>query len=204
MKLHGYASALPIFVACLAFGQDLPPSNLVIRPNVEIRVSGLPSLRAESRSAGDVLATSVATVINDKSLCCDRDSALEDRLPQSDPVSLKEVAAKLQGRQLSSDGRPFMITAEFVSADALNSGQLVHVIATKHAPLMVWNDHLYVVDGVIFDDTYFGDGSEIYVIKKFLLWDTRYSDSRREVVFNRDTDDLSKVQGMLFLSVAPQ
>jgi hypothetical protein len=42
------------------------------------------------------------------------------------------------------------------------------------------------------------------VIKKFLLWDTRFSDSRREVVFNRDTDDLGKVEGFLFVDAKSQ
>ena len=42
------------------------------------------------------------------------------------------------------------------------------------------------------------------VIHKFLLWDTRFADSRREMVFNRDTDDLSKVEGFLFVDAKPQ
>lgn len=204
MKLHGYGSALLVFASCLADGQDIPAPSPLIRPNQELRVSGLPALRSESHDGGDVLATSLATVLNDKSLCCERGSALEDRLPQSDPVSLKDVAAKLQGRQLASDGHPVMITAEFVLPDSLNSGQIVHALATKHAPLMSWNDHLYVAYGVIYDDTYYADGSETYVIKKILLWDTRFSDSRREVVFNREKDGLEKIAGVLFLTVAPQ
>ncbi len=40
------------------------------------------------------------------------------------------------------------------------------------------------------------------VIHKILLLDTRYSDLRGEVVFNRDTNDLGKVQGMLLLLAA--
>ena len=47
-------------------------------------------------------------------------------------------------------------------------------------------------------------GAELDTINKFLLLDTRYSDSRRKVVFNRETDDWSKVQGMLRLTVAQQ
>jgi hypothetical protein len=42
------------------------------------------------------------------------------------------------------------------------------------------------------------------MIHKLLLLDTRYSGSRREVPFNRETDDWSKVQGMLRLAVTPQ
>jgi len=39
----------------------------------------------------------------------------------------------------------------------------------------------------------------VTVIRKFLLWDTRYSDSRREVIFDRETEELNKVGGLLFL-----
>jgi hypothetical protein len=176
----------------------------MVRPNVEVRVSGLPSLRAQSGDAPDVLATSLATILHDRSLCCGRDSALADRLPQSDPVSLKEVGAKLQGRQLLSDGRPILVTAEYVAANALNSGQLVGALLANRAPLMEWNSHLYVVCGVVFDEAQYSDGAITYAIRKVLLLDTRFSDSRREVAFDRGKDDLGKVQGVLFLTVAPQ
>jgi hypothetical protein len=192
-------------LSSLAFGQqDLPRTVTGVHPNQEIRVSGLPSLRAQSKDSPDVLATALATVLNDKDLCCDKGSSLDDRLPQSDPVSLQEVAAKLQGRQLHTDGRPVLITAELFAADSVNSGQLISAIRDKHPPLMEWRSHLYVVGGVVYDDTFYSDGTETYVVRKFLLLDTRYSDSRREVSFDRDIDDLSKIQGILFLTVQSQ
>jgi hypothetical protein len=157
-----------------------------------------------SKDAPDVLSTAVATVFNNQEICCDKGSALEDRLPQSDPVSLKSVGAALQGRHLLSDGRPIQITAEYFDSASINSGKVVTAIAQQHAPLMVWNSNLYVVSGVIFDDALYSDGSEIYVIRKFLLLDPRFSDLRRNVVFNRDTENLNEIQGMLFLSAAPQ
>jgi hypothetical protein len=42
------------------------------------------------------------------------------------------------------------------------------------------------------------------MIHKLFLLDTRYSDSRREVTFNRDTDDWARVEGVLLLTVAAQ
>jgi hypothetical protein len=195
---------LAVFSSLAFSQQDIPRTPTGVHPNQEIRVSGLPSLKAQSKDAPDVLATALATVFNDKDLCCDKGSSLEDRLPQSDPVSLPEVAAKLQGRQLRTDGRPVLITAELFAADSVNSGQLVTAIREKHPPLLEWNSRLYVLDGVIYDDTFYSDGAEIYVVRKFLLLDTRYSDSRREVTFDRDADDLSKIQGILFLTVQPQ
>jgi hypothetical protein len=48
------------------------------------------------------------------------------------------------------------------------------------------------------------DGGSAFMIHKLLLLDTRFSGSRREASFNRDTDDWSKVQGLLRLTVVLQ
>ena len=74
---------------------------------------------------------------------------------------------------------------------------------------MIWDSHLYVVYGVVYRWVWVGGTTEggataRTVIRKFLLLDTRYSDSRREVVFTRDTNDADKVQGLLFLQFKPQ
>jgi hypothetical protein len=197
--------ALLAFVSSLALAQDVPNQTVVSRPNQQLHVSGLGFAQARSKSGPDVLAAGLTAIFNNKELCCDQDSVLADRLPQSDPVSLQEVAAKLQGKQMLSDGRAILITAEFFDSGSVNSGKVVHAIAENHAPLMVWNRHLYIVSGVIYDDAVYSDGSEIYVIRKFLLQDPRYSDSRRDVAFDRNSDDLNKVQGFLFLNAsAPQ
>ena len=197
--------ALFALVSSPLCGQQISFPPPVVRTNQEVRVSGLPSLKARTGDAPDVLATSLAIVFRDKDVCCERNSALDDRLPQSDPVSLNEVASKVQGRQLLSDGRPILISAEYSEHASINSGQLINAILAKHPALMVWNSRLYVVYGVIFDESVDNArGGIIYVIRKLLLLDARYSDSRREITFNRDTDDLTKVQGFLFLSVAPE
>jgi hypothetical protein len=78
----------------------------------------------------------------------------------------------------------------------------------KHALLMEWNSHLYVVCGVIFDQTFSQtfnqDNSTINAIHKILLLDTRFSDERREISFDRLTDDWGKVQGLVMLKAAAQ
>jgi hypothetical protein len=58
--------------------------------------------------------------------------------------------------------------------------------------------------GAIYGETRCQSGARQYSIVKLLLLDPRYSDQRREAVFNRATDDLGKVQGLLTLSVVPQ
>jgi hypothetical protein len=130
---------------------------------------------------------------------------LEDSVQAADPGSLKDVATKLNGRHLLSDGRPIMVSADYAAADSINSGLLVSSFVDQQAALMEWNSHIYVVHGIVYfwasNSTPEAPGPPVTVIRKFLLWDTRYSDSRREVVFNRDSDDLSKVQGVLFVRV---
>jgi hypothetical protein len=114
----------------------------------EVRVDGLPSLMARSHEPSDVLLTSLDTIIHDRSVCCGKDSALEVSLAHADPLSLKDVAAKVQGRQLLSDGRPIMVTADFVEPTAVSAGWLITVFHDKHAVLLEWNSHIYVCFGV--------------------------------------------------------
>jgi hypothetical protein len=180
----------------------------VLYQDQEIEVRELPSLMARSPHSADVLLTSLDTIFHDREICCGKDSALEDSAGAADPKSLKDVASKLQGRHFLSDGRPIMVTPTYSATEAVNSGMLITWFQNHHAALMQWNSRVYVVHGIVFQWTASGtpDSGEQTgtVIHKFLLWDTRYSDSRREVVFNRETDDLGKVDGFLFVDVKPQ
>jgi hypothetical protein len=185
-------------VGCFAYGQ-------VYYPNQEVRISDLPSLTAPSTKASDVLATSLEIIFRDNKVCCGKNSALEDPVHSADPMSLKDVSSKLQGRHLLRDGRPILVTAEYLPAASVNSGQLIGALKEKRVPLMAWNSHLYVVCGVIFDVTVdYSSGSRMDAIRKVLLLDTRFSDQRREVAFDRLTDDWGRVQGLLMLKAAPQ
>lgn len=198
-------SMLVLFASWPAFGQQ-PGQWYTFRPNQEVRVPQLPALAARSHDPSDVLLTSLDTVFHDRSICCGRDSALEDRAVAANPLSLKEIASKVQGRWLMSDGRPLLITADFLAAGATvdSSYWILSNLREKHAMLMMWGSHLYVLYGAIYDETAYADGTSANMIHKLLLLDTRYADSRREVIFNRDADDWGKVQGMLVLTCTPQ
>lgn len=188
--------AVFFMVGCVAQGQ--------IYLNRKVRVDGLPNWTARSHAPQDVLMTSLEIVIQDKNVCCAKDSALEDSLERADPRSLKDVASKLQGRQLLSDGRPIQVTAEYFEPAAINAGVIIGTLAGKHVFLLEWNADLYVCYGVIYDQLYDDNGGLEYSIRKILLPDVRYSGSRRWAVFDRATDDWTKVQGMLRLTVAAQ
>lgn len=204
-KLGCCGSALLVMVSCVAVGQETPGWQ-IYRPNQEVRVPQLPALMARTHDPSDVLLTSLDIVFHDPSICCGKDSALEDRALAADPLSLKEIAAKVRGRQLMSDGRPVLITADFTpSTPTVDiSWQIVGALRGKQALLIVWNSQLYVLYGAVFDQVVSDDGSSAFMIHKLLLLDTRYSGSRREVAFNRETDDWSAVQGMLRLAVTSQ
>jgi hypothetical protein len=183
-------------VCCFAYGQA---SN----PDQEVRVPDLLSLTARSSHASDVLATSLEIVFNEKEVCCGKNSALEDSVQSSDPKSLKDIASRLQGKHFLSDGRPITVTAEYLTPNQVTAGHLIYMLTEKHAPLMMWNSHLYVVDGVTYV-TGLSHGAIVYFLHKFALQDSRFPDSRREVSFDRVTEDAGKVQGLLFLQAFPQ
>lgn len=189
--------ALCLAICCFAYGQTY-------YPNTEVRISDLPSLTAKSKDASDVLAASVEMILRDKAVCCGKDSALEDDVQRADPKSLKDVATRLQGRHLLSDGRAIMVTAEYVPATSLVSGPLISALTGRQALLMEWNSHLYVVYGSTYSTAYTPEGERIDSILKIFLLDPRFSDQRREVTFDRATDDWGKVQGLLMLKTAPR
>lgn len=200
-----------VLTLCLASLFLVSPVHAqIVNVDQEIEVAGLPSIVSPSRHGTDVLISSLATIIRDPDICCGKNSALEDSVQRADAKSLQDVAAKLNGRHLLSDGRPIMVKAVFFPTDQANAAYLVDAFTEQYALLMRWNSHTYVVHGLVYlwmasgGDPQTGGGGVQAVIHKFLLWDTRYSDSRRELVFNRDTDDLSKVQGFLFVQVKPQ
>ena len=173
-------------------------------PEQEVRVQGLPAVTARSSRSSDVLAASLEMVFDDKEICCGKNSALEDSVQSPDPKSLKDIAGKLQGRHHFSDGRPILVTAEFLTPEQVTASHLIYMLKEKHAALMMWKSHLYVVDGVTYVENIDPDGAISYVTHKFLLEDARFSGARSEVTFDRTTEDGSKVQGLLFLQAAPQ
>ncbi|HET7892260.1 MAG TPA: hypothetical protein VFL34_12075 [Candidatus Sulfotelmatobacter sp.] len=201
-RVAAFVIAVSFFVA--SYLALVPRATAQWYPNHEVQVSGLQPLMARSHDPLDVLLTSLDIVIHKTKVCCGPDSALADSAEKSDPTSLKDVATKLQGRHLLSDGRPIMATAEYFEPAAINSGMLVGTLRDQRALLLQWNSHIYICYGVVYDEIYDENGGVQYSIRKLQLLDTRYSDSRRRVVFNRDTDDWSKVQGMLRVTSSRQ
>lgn len=169
----------------------------------EIEVHGLPSLTPKSKEPSAVLLASLDTILHDGEICCGKDSALGDSAEAADPASLKDVAGKLDGRHLLSDGRPILVNAHFQAPGPIGAGQLLAGMQNQHAALVQWNSHVYVVHGVVYmwldNSTPDSPGPPGAAVHKLLLWDLRYSDARRDVVIDRDKDDLSKLEGYLFL-----
>jgi len=169
----------------------------------EIQVHDLPSIVAHSHEPHDVLLASLDTLIHDSQVCCGRNAALHDAVEAADPSSLKDLAVKLNGRQLLSDGRPFQIEAEYVTPEAVSAARVVMEIANQRPILMAWNSRFYIVRGVDYVQVEDSTGATGFTIRNFLLWDTRFADERRNLTFHRETEDPAKVQGLLFLRVGP-
>jgi hypothetical protein len=170
-----------------------------------ICVNDLPKLMARTSEPSDVLMTSLDIILHDREVCCGKDSALEDSVQRADPASLQDIAAKLQGRHLLRDGRPIMVTAQYIAPDAIYGYRLVDTLQQKHTMLMMWKSHLYVLYGVNYVEDYDPEtGTGTDNVSKLLLIDARYSDVRRNVEFDRQTDDWSKVQGVVWVAFGPQ
>jgi len=199
-----------IIVACLAlvciatvsaWAQDIPSPTRVFLPNQVVLVAKLPSLTAPSAEPSAVLATALETILHDRDVCCGKDSGLEDAV-LSAPSSLKELSAKLQGRHVLGDGLSVMVRAEYFPQNSLHVNLMIKTLMDQQPMLLEWKSRVYVLYGAVFDETrqYNPDGWQ-FAIHKLLLLDVRFSDHRREIEFNNETDDWKKIQGLLTLAV---
>ena len=192
--------AVLLFAPCVLQGQ---PGNvdsiLWVHPNQQVRAPDLPLLTAASDQAATVLATALAITVHNRAICCAKGSALEDVF-LSDPQSLKDLSSSLQGRGGWSDHPP-ILRVEYLAPHAPENGVLLAALLNHHASMIQWKSCFYVVYGAVFDETVYSSGRRQYAIHKFLLWDPRFSDERRESEFQIGTDDWEKVQGVLTLQL---
>ncbi len=193
--------ALVMLATGFVHGQQDVPAGYVFHADQEVRVRDLSPQVARSTSTTAVLIAVLETIFRDAAVCCGKNSALQDGVEAADPLSLKDVGAKIQGRRPGQDGRPVTITAEYMAPDSISPGQIISPLQSNRALLMLWKSRLYLLYGAGFDEKLYYTGQRDYIIHKLFLLDLRFSDSRREVSFNRESDDWSKVQGLLALSV---
>ena len=109
-------------------------------PNQQVRVD-VPFSAAKSANPIDLLAASIESVICDKEFCCGKNSALETAI-QSAGFDLPDIARKLQGKHVLSDGRPFTADTEYLSAVSMNSDQLISALMQKCSARIEWNSNL--------------------------------------------------------------
>ncbi len=184
-----------------ACAQEVGDSYVVL-PYQEVRVAHLPFTTADSTSDFAVLQASVAAAVLDRDICCGRNSALEDPVTSARGASLKEVGEKLRGKHYLAGGSPIVVTDRYWPAAAVTPEEILGALLGQHPLLMDWNGHLYVVYGVVFDEYRYASGARVHAIRDLLLADTRFSDRRRYLAFDRQKDDWSKVTGLLELDVS--
>jgi hypothetical protein len=188
------------FVSGAAQAQEPGTTAPVVLVNQEVRVTNLPSLTAPAKNRPAVVVAALDTILHEPAVCCGKNSALEDvalYASLTNGLSLQELSAKLQGKHLLSDGQPIVVTAEYIPQSSIYVGFIVWTLQEQHALLIEWKSHVYVLYGAIFDETrdpYAGAEDSIH---KLFLLDLRFSDQRREVIFDRETDDWGRVGGLL-------
>jgi hypothetical protein len=205
-KLHLPASAVPLIIVlscCVnANGQDdVPYTGYIFHPNQEVRVSSMPSTVAASANEWDVLVASVATAVMEKDVCCGRNSALGDRIPAANKVSLKELGEKLRGKHYLDSGLPIVVADQYWPGASASAEDIIGTLMAQHPLVMDWNGHLYVLYGAVFDEYVAYNAPNMHVIHTLLLVDTRFSDRRRYVSFDRQKDDWGNVSGLLALAI---
>lgn len=200
------SSARVIFIVLLliaaASAQDYSDGYYVI-PNQQVLVP-VTARTVPSKDASAPLQAALATIFQNPELCCGPNSSLENAAATSATVSTGELAAKLEGRHVLSDGRTFVVKADLIQPATMNVTQVVAPLKENRTVLMQWNSRWYLLIGADFEEWVYDSGRRDYSIHKLRLLDFSNPSAPKEAVFDRQKDDWAKVQGLMLLSAAPQ
>jgi hypothetical protein len=191
-----------LFVACISTAAICQDSTETIStiPNQQVTVD-VPTYIATTADPLDLLQTTVATVLRDPTICCGKGSALYARLSPMDAGSLPRVAERLRGKHAMSDGSAIVMEDRYWPRESVHAEDIIKSLMEKRAFLMDWDGHIYALYGAVFDLNKRSSGYEERVVRSFLLLDTRYSDGRRFLKFDRQKDSWQKVRGFLEFKV---
>jgi hypothetical protein len=117
---------------------------------------------------------------------------------------LKALSAKLQGRHVLGDGLSVVVRAQYFPKSSIDPSFTIKTLMDQQPMLLKWKSHIYVLYGATYDETSsYGLTMTMGKIAIHKLWllDPRYSDQRRKTELSAETDDLTKIQGILVLTV---
>ncbi len=195
--------ALVLLCLLLAFAtiaaQDTSYPSLVVHPNQEVTVKNLHLKLARWPGETAALAGALETILDFPQLCCGRNSSIPALPASARSNSLQEIAAKLNGKHVLSDGRPVFVAAHYFSASAITSHQIVAFLMENQALLVQWDSHFFVLSGAVFDDKVYSDGNRDIILRKLRLFDPDATAAAHEITFDREKDQWSEVQGFLLI-----
>ena len=190
----------------LVLAVSVTPIAVCQAPNTSDAISTIPNQRVTVDVASyvatpddplDALQTTVATVLRDPTICCGKGSSLYARLSAADAASLPRVGERLRGKHSFPYGSAFTIEDHYWPRESVRAEDIIASLMQKRPLLMDWDGHIYALYGAVFDLNKHSSGIEERVVRSFLLLDTRYSDGRRFVKFDRQKDSWQKVRGFL-------
>ena len=127
-------------------------------------MASLPTITASSSGDHAMLVASLATVIMQSDVCCDRDSALEAQIPSGNP-SLRDLGEKLRGKHYLGTGLTIEVDDQYWSGAAVNVEDIIAALIGQRPLLLDWNGHLYVLSGVVFDEYVYSNGTTQHILK---------------------------------------
>lgn len=186
----------------MALAQDPnAPDPEVVHPNLRVAVSNMPSVKVFDQSATAVAKAAVATVLGAVEINCDSGSQLNTVLEANAGAPLQTLAAKLSGASCMTNGNIVHLSASFTPNGSIQADGIIAPIVHGKPLLIRWNDALYVLYGVIYDEHLHNSGKRENVIRQLLLIDPRYTDQRRFVIFDREKNDFAQVEGIAEIRV---
>ncbi len=187
---------IAFFILGSALAQDFVPDPEFVHPNQQANVSNLAVIKAPDESKAAVAKTALAIVLSAEGKTCDTASHVYTVLEANGNSSLRELSGTLAGASCLMKGRTVHLGARFTPNGSIQADDMIAPILHGKPLLIRWNDEVYVLYGVVYDEHLHNSGKSENVIRRLLLIDPRHSVEQRLVLFDRQKDDFAQVEGI--------
>ena len=182
-----------------AYCQEPVPSE-VVRPDLRVEVTNLPTLGAGEDTPAELAA--IRIVLQAENIRCDERSELETAARTVSDHSLKNLITKIAGTSCATRRGPVKIEASFVPAPEIRGDDVLATLLQRKPLLVQFQGAVLVLYGATYDEHLRSDGSRMNVVRTFVMLDPRYLARRRSVTFIRDKDNFDQIRGVATLQSA--
>jgi hypothetical protein len=117
------------------------------------------------------------------------------------PGNSEDLAKQISHDYVLPSGQKFALDAKFILGAPTQPDSLIASIRQNRPLLLMWENRAYLLIGLTYDEYIAESGNKLFVITEMQLFDPLREEGKRKVIFSRDQNNPTDINGVLDLTV---